>query len=597
MNREEGVILMKMVQLIKERFRSISLTWVRFPVLFLLLIAIAVLLTVSTETGYSFTPEILALVLAVFLSAVMTAGFEKFAKRRWLVFPAQAAALGLAALYYFTVLSGFRDSPADYLRVVILSAALLMTFLWIPCFRWKISFNDLFMSFVKAFFTTLFFIGIFFAGIMAILSAIDALLVRLPTTFTSHTSIWIWVFIAPMLFLSLIPFFGKPAAEGEEDRHYRIPGFFKVLLSYVLIPLTVLYTLVLVAYLIKTIAAGDQMDLLRPMILAYCIAVILLYVLVSGIDNKISLLFRLILPKLMILIALYQVAVLLFRVPEEGLVYGRYFIILFGIFSIVAGILMTLLPLKRNVVLAVVFTGFALFSVIPPVDAFTYSAQSQAAIVEQVLTDNAMRKDGAIAPNADLSDNDRTLLTSGMQYLSDMREADRIQGVPEKFEFYRDFETTFGTAPYYGQKTEAVSGTYYSLDSSKPIDIGSFQYMASIYASTYDKNMSEAVQSSINDNGNKYDLSVTVSGSKMNLELRDSSGTVLLTASVDEMIDRIEANGIAGEKGTTPPEDMTFDVNGSDVSMRIIFQNASKEKSDGAVNYDTSMMVLLRFNT
>ena len=234
---------------------------------------------------------------------------------------------------------------------------------------------------------------------------------------------------------------------------------------------------------------------------------------------------------------------------------------------------------------------------IPPVDAPTYSAQSQAGIVEEVLTDKKKKKDGAIAPNADLSDNDRTLLTSGMQYLSEMREADRIQGVPEKFEFYRDFETTFGTAPYYGQTTEAVSGTYYSLDSSKPIDIGSFQYMASIYASTYDKNMSEAVQSSINDNGNKYDLSVTVSGSKMNLELRDSSGTVLLTASVDEMIDRIEANGIAGEKGTTPPEDMTFDVNGSDVSMRIIFQNASKEKSDGAVNYDTSMMVLLRFNT
>ena len=588
---------MKMIQVIKERFRSISLTWLRFPVLFLLLIAIAVLLTVSTETGYSFTPEILALVLAVFLSAVITTGFERFAKRRWLVWPAQAFALGLAALYYFTVLSGFRESPADYLRVVILSAALLMTFLWIPCFRWKIGFNDLFMSFIKAFFTTLFFIGIFFAGIMAILSAIDALLVRLPTTFTSHTSVWIWVLIAPMLFLSLIPFFGKPAEEGEEDRHYRIPGFFKVLLSYVLIPLTVLYTLVLVAYLIKTIAAGDQMDLLRPMILAYCIAVILLYVLVSGIDNRISLFFRLILPKLMVLIALYQVAVLLFKVPEEGLVYGRYFIILFGIFSITAGILMTLLPLKRNMILAVVFTGFALFSVMPPVDAFTYSANSQAAIVEQVLSDNAMRKDGAIVPNENLSDTDRTRLTDGMEYLSEMKEADRIQGVPAKFEFYRDFETTFGIAPYYGPTTVAEStSTFYSLDTSKPMDISSYQYMANIYASTYDKNVSETVQSSITNNGNQYKLSVTVSGSEMNLELRDSSGAVLLTSSVSEMIDKIRANGVPNEKGTTPPKDMTFDVNGSDVSMRIIFQNASMDKSDSAVNYDASMMVLLRFN-
>ena len=596
MNPEEGVILMKMIRVIKDRFRSISLTWVRFPVLFLLLTAIAVLLTISTETGSSFTKEILALVLAVFLSAVMTTGFERLAKRRWLVFPAQAVALGLAALYYFTVLSGFRDSTADYLRVVILSAALLMTFLWIPCFRWKISFNDLFMSFVKAFFTTMFFIGIFFAGIMAILSAIDALLVRLPTTFTSHTSVWIWVFIAPMLFLSLIPFFGKPTAEGEEDRHYRIPGFFKVLLSYVLIPLTVLYTLVLVAYLIKTITAGDQMDLLRPMILAYCIAVILLYVLVSGIDNKISLLFRLILPKLMVLIALYQVTVLLFKVPDEGLVYSRYFIILFGIFSIAAGILMTLLPLKKNVILAVVFTGFALFSVMPPVDAFTYSSQSQAAIVEQVLSDNAMRKDGAIVPNSNLSENDRSRLTDGMEYLYQMKETDRIQGVPEKFEFYRDFENVFGTAPYYGQSTVAVSGSYYSLDTSKPMDISSYQYMTNIYASTYDKNMSEAIQSSITYGGNTYDLSVTVSGSMVDLELRDSTGAVLLTSSVSEMIDKIEANGVSGEKGTTSPEKMTFDVNGSDVSMRIIFQNASKEKSD-ITNYDASMIVLLRFNT
>lgn len=598
MNREEGVILMKMIRVIKDRFRSISLTWVRFPVLFLLLTAIAVLLTISTETGSSYTKEILALVLAVFLSAVMTTGFERLAKRRWLVFPAQAVALGLAALYYFTVLPGFRDSPADYLRVVILSAALLMTFLWIPCFRWKISFNDLFMSFVKAFFTTMFFIGIFFAGIMAILSAIDALLVRLPTTFMSHTSVWIWVFIAPMLFLSLIPFFGKPTAEGEEDRHYRIPGFFKVLLSYVLIPLTVLYTLVLVAYLIKTITAGDQMDLLRPMILAYCIAVILLYVLVSGSDNKISLLFRLILPKLMVLIALYQVTVLLFKVPDEGLVYSRYFIILFGIFSIAAGILMTLLPLKKNVILAVVFTGFALFSVMPPVDAFTYSSQSQAAIVEQVLSDNAMRKDGAILPNAGLSDNDRARLTAGMEYLSEMKETDRIQGVPENFEFYRDFYSLFGFSPYYGQTTdaEAVMGLYYNLDTSKSIEIDSYQSMVSIFASTYDKNMSEAIQAGVAGNGQTYDLSVKVNGSNMDLELSDGSGAVVLTASLSEMIDKIAASGLPGEKGLVPPEDMTFDVNGSDVSMRVIFQNATREKSDSTANYDASMMVLLRFN-
>ena len=65
---------------------------------------------------------------------------------------------------------------------------------------------------------------------------------------------------------------------------------------------------------------------------------------------------------------------------------------------------------------------------------------------------------------------------------------------------------------------------------------------------------------------------------------------------VGPMIDSIVKNGAAGEKELTSPEMMTFDVTGTDASMRIIFQNAVKDESTTPANYDGTMIILLRFN-
>ena len=302
---------MKFIGMIKDRLKSISHTWIRFPVVFVLLFVMAIYASISIETNSDQTPEIYALILGVFLSTAMTFGFEKRSNQLMWLALSQAAAIGLAAAYYFLVLGSYTGSVADVLRIVILSFALLFVSLWIPCLRWKTDFNDFFMTFFKAFFTTAFFVAIFWGGISLVLGAVNVLLFKLPDTLFGHVAVWIWVFIAPMLFLSLIPVFGGTEKDKEKQEHLaRIPGFFKVLLSYVLIPLTALYTLVLLAYLAKTLFGGDPGDLLRPLILAYCIVVIMLYVLVSNVENKISQLFRMIFPKLMVLIALYQLSLI-----------------------------------------------------------------------------------------------------------------------------------------------------------------------------------------------------------------------------------------------------------------------------------------------
>ena len=588
---------MKFIGMIRDRFNSISHTWIRFPIVFVLLFIMAVYASISIETNSDQSPEIYALILGVFLSTAMTFGFEKRSNpMMWLGF-SQAAAVGLAAAYYFLVLGSYTGSVSDVLRIVILSFALLFVSLWVPYLRWKTDFNDFFMTFFKAVFTTAFFIAIFWGGISLVLSAVDLLLFKLPVNLFGHVAVWIWVFIAPMLFLSLIPVFvGTDEDKVKQEHLARIPGFFKVLLSYVLIPLTALYTLVLLAYLVKTFVGGDPGDLLRPLILAYCIAVILLYLLVSNVDNKISQLFRLIFPKLMVLIALYQVVNLIIKIPEEGIVYGRYFVILFGIYSIAAGILMSLLPLKKNVILAIVLTGFALVSVTPPVDAFTTGTNSQLGILDRVLTANSMIKDGSIVPDKNLSEKDKKIITTAMQYLYDVKETDRVPGVPAAFELYNDFEKTFGFSPYYDAvyPDQPVTYFWYSLDTSKPVAIDSYEYMMTVPANNYDKKDRDTVFATVTDQGKTYEVVIVVRGDQIDLQLRDDSGSTILNASVNELVDSISQNNASNQKELLAPEQMTFDVSGTGASMRIIFQNASKDESTSNTTYDTSMLLLIK---
>ena len=590
---------MKFLELIQDRLKSISHTWIRFPIVFLLLCALAVYVSIGIETNTDHTREIYALILGVFLSASMTMGFEKRPKAVLWHAVSQTAALLLMAAYYFLVLNSFSGSVKDGLRIVILCFALLFVCLWVPCIRWKTDFNDFFMTFFKAFFTSVFFIAIIWGGISLVLSAVDRLLFSLPENVFIHVAAWMWIFFAPMLLLSLIPVFGGTLEDKEKQEHLaKIPGFFRVLLSYVLIPLTALYTLVLLAYLVKTFVGGDPGDLLRPLILAYCIDVIVLYILVSRIDNKISALFRLIAPKLMLLIALYQVINLVIRIPEDGIVYGRYFVILFGIFSVAAGILMSILPLKKNAVIAVVLTGFALISVTPPIDAFTVSSNSQLRIIEQVLTSNNMIENGAIVPNSSLSDKDKSVITDGMQYLYDVKETDKVQGVSADFEMYNDFESTFGFSPYYETVNAVEQGTnyWYSLDTTKPVEIGSYDYMITASGNNYAGKNQDGTVTAITDQGKQYEAAVLTGSDKIDIQIRDENGKVLLTSSVVELINKVVLNNSSVSDGQIAPKDMTFDVTGNGVSMRIIFQNMSKSESSSGVNYDAGMLLLLRFS-
>ena len=162
------------------------------------------------------------------------------------------------------------------------------------------------------------------------------------------------------------------------DEAAHCPKFLGVLISYILIPLIAVFTLILVVYIIKNIGGEFWTDnLLEPMLVAYAITVILVYILASEIENKFTAFFRKIFPKVLVPIVLFQITSSILSLTDTGVTHTRYYVILFGLFAAIAGILMSFLPVRKNGVIAALLIVFAVVSIVPPVDAFTVSRINQ----------------------------------------------------------------------------------------------------------------------------------------------------------------------------------------------------------------------------
>ena len=84
-------------------------------------------------------------------------------------------------------------------------------------------------------------------------------------------------------------------------------------------------------------------------------------------------------------IVVFQIISSLLSLSDTGITHTRYYVILYGLFAAVSGILLSFLPVRKNGVIAALLIVFSIFSIVPPVDAFSISKSSQINLVEKVL--------------------------------------------------------------------------------------------------------------------------------------------------------------------------------------------------------------------
>jgi hypothetical protein len=586
------MIKMKAIRKLKERLTGLTDAIARFPLTTVFLLAAAIINAYDISTEKTTSKFLITFIVGAFLSAVSQVAYERY----FFKLSTRIALMGLVVLltagYYLIIMPVQSLNLEIEIRTAVALFALLIAFIWAPVIKSKISFNKSFMIAFKSFFNSLFFSGVIFVGISIIFTAINQLIFTVDYTVYPHTANTVFLIFAPMYFLSLIPIYPgvKNNTKSQEKRDLQIetinesakcPKFLEILISYILIPLMAVFTLILVIYMIRSIDGQFWTDnLLEPMLVSYSITVILVYILASEIENKFTWFFRKIFPKILVPIVLFQITSSTLSLADTGVTHTRYYVILFGLFAAISGILLSFLPVRKNGVIAALLIVFATISIVPPVDAFTISRSSQTETLKDVLEQNSMLEDNKIKPNKSITEKDKQTITNAIDYLYRMEYTKKIAWLPENFNAYEDFEDTFGFTQYQDPKI-SDQGVYLSIEQSTPITITGYDtfIQTDIYQS--DQNRDDKTFE-IEKGGKKYTLLKDFNEGQMDLTLMGENNRKLISFQTQKIYDKFY--NYHSTEGILSTEEATFTKENDTAKITIVVQNIGIDKSNEQYN-------------
>ena len=574
---------MKVIQNIQNKFQGFIQACKRYPLSVVFLVAIAGLNAyMIQQEADDYTRYLYSFFIGVFLSATAQHVYERFFEKTMQRILLMVGAIILTVLYFYTIGSSVDYDLETTIKTGIIFFALTFAFMWIPTINSKVTFNKSFLATFKSFFTTVLFSVVLYAGIGVILLAVDQLLFSLDYKVNLHCLNLVASLFAPIFFLSGTPLYlskqdeSTQSLEEQADKQEQIeqelmvPKVLELLLSYIVIPLTAIFTIILLVYLLQNITGEFWTNnLLEPMLVSYAITVIIVYFLVSTINTKSAIFFRKIFPKVLVPIVLFQTVSSVLRIQETGLTLGRYYVILFGVFAFIAGIIFSVLPVRKNGWVAVVLIVFSLISILPPVDAFTVSRVSQTNLLKETLVKNNMLEGNKIIPNASIPDEDKIKISQTIDYLTSMNYSKEIEWLePYNQRLNYQFEEVVGFEPVYDESSFSPNQSYYATIDWKGSPLLSIEdYDKMIVFSQYDSPTLSAIDFEVENS--TYDIISKNEDNTTNLSLINEQNDTLITIDLQETIDQVAAS--AQTKNVITLEEATVTTENEEAKMNIVF--------------------------
>jgi hypothetical protein len=500
--------------------------------------------------------------------------FERLARFRLLVY---VGAVLLVGAYYWSLGSSQSIEFDVQIRTFVAVFAMFSLSLFIPSYRNGFDFDSVALIHFKAAFTSALYSAVLSAGCASIIAAIDILLFKINSEVYGYTMAVIWILFAILYYLSLLPKFNSNV---EGDREYaqiesKYPRFLEILISYIAIPLVAVYTLVLVAYFIKILVTTNwPSGQLGPMVLAYSAAGLIIYILAGRLENRATSLYRMIFPKMLIPIVIMQLVSVAIRLSAFGVTESRYFVALFGIYAIVCAVILNLRPIARNSIIVLLAAGFAIISILPPIDAFTVSRVSQINRLESMLQAEGVLVDGKINPKTDVSVNLRIETTSILNYLQNRKYIEKIKWLPDHFNSYEDMKSTFGFETAYSEQPSQADYFYAAMQMDDTINIKGYDIMFTGHS--YRGQGKEDIQPvEFTVDNVKYQLEITrISPQETRVVVKDDKGKEMVGTGLYDFAKSLR--GVSNQaKGALSPEEMTLMSEKNGYKLYILFQDVN----------------------
>ena len=573
---------MKVMERLEQQLNKTIQAVGRYPLAFSFILSLTIANMVMIESNdsamyrFSYT-----FVIGILFSLVFEHLYERFyiqiKVRLLLMWGALILTLGYFFLQHWpefmSIQVGIRTS------VIVLMSLLLM--IWIPTIQSEFRFSQNVFVIFKNFFIALLYSIVLAIGISLIIALINALLFTTDGDVFLHFLNLIASLFFPSLFLSMMPVYigardQKLQKKDQVKKKNNLMSLttttpiFDRLLSYIIIPLTTIYSGIILIYIAINIT-GDLWSevLLEPLLVSFTVVVLLVYILSLEVETKMAALFARVYPKVLLPIVLFQTIASIVKLTDTGVTYGRYFAILFGVFGTIMAIVYGFLSREKMGWIAPIFVVFGLISITPPIDAFSVSFYSQKASLETILEDNNMLTEGEVIANPDLADQGKEEITQYVNQFEQLNQLEKIDYLPEDLMAPGVFKKTFGFAPVYqyGRGPDQFGfSVYVDLNDQQAINISGYDHILMNYveATMADKT------TTLEYNNQRYELQTTANEETFRFSLVDDSGNVLVTFDGSKMFTDLSDNENRREISI---DDATYTAESDQAKVTLIIQN------------------------
>ncbi|NCB42604.1 MAG: DUF4153 domain-containing protein [Clostridia bacterium] len=499
-----------------------------------------------------------------------------------------AAAVTFVLLYRF----GASDPEATGSQFAVISniaAARVSALLFISLLAFNIfagypkdksDFAKAFFMAHKAFFIALLYGGVVLAGASGVAGAIEALLYN-----DMSSKVYLYIstlsgLLAFTIFVGYFPDFQKDSEDAHRETAQKHPRFIEILFGYILVPIVLALTVVLLIWAGKTIISGvdTYFNTLYGIAASYTIGGIWLHIMVTHYETGLAKFYKKIYPLAALVILVFEAWALFLQLGATGLKFTEY---AFGVVWIFAAVSSILLLVKRERSHSLIVMSASLLALVYVMPILGYNAlpvNAQSNRLEALLVKEEMFVDGKIVPAVvEPALVVRQNITDAVDYLAYANDAtlpswfDKDIVLPNNFETAMGFEQTWPTTEgNHNGNTQYLATMLYLR--AEPIDISGYQWALNPQEE-YQKGQSHVTLIGAKAS---YDIYWDVSSPSGIPVLRVTMGdAVVLEKDMKELVDAAVEKYPLGQAGPIQAgkEDLSITAVSEEISVLVVLRS------------------------
>lgn len=579
---------MKFINRLKSIFNAIKLSFKRFPIT----IGISTILTISLiyfiENVQNMPllrqEELVRINMILGMGILLSLSIDLlkenfFDNEKQKIILSYFAGLAILVLYHNFLLKDLNfASVTRYIGVMIF---LLLAFFYIPVIgnkdkNYEYRVIDIFGNFFE---TAIYSLVLLF-GIFAILLTVDSLFdIDIDFEYYYYIFLIIFFIFAVSFFLSKLP------KDGETFESKQFSQSMKILLTYIVIPLISIYTIILYVYFAKILITWEwPKGLVSHLVVWYtAISIGVVFLITPLIESdKISRSFKFLFPKLVLPILLMMFISIGQRINQYGITENRYYILVLGSWITLIMIYFSIKKPLKNIIIPISLSLIVLNSVLGPLSSYSISKYSQNNRLEDILNSNSMISGDNIVRNPDISEEDQRQINNIVHYFDNNHSLEDIKILPDDFDTNEMLQVFgFRYDPNIWDTPSRERYFYYGIDIvGEPIDIGNYDYY--IQVSPW---LSEAITFE--------DLAIKDTQSNLTIEKNNEEIMKLKTQDIAiEVLTKFGPN-LVDENYQTRPDEMTYEIKNDNMEIKIIFTHISGVESDQKIEVNNIEYIML----